>query len=89
MMKLRTALAAGLAFGLLAATPAAAQDHNNWQRDRHDQNMRGDRDRDRDRDDRGRHNGWRDHRDNGHHYGWRNNRHCRTVWRHHRRMRIC
>jgi hypothetical protein len=114
MMKL-TALAAGLALGLLAAAPVAAQDRHdpnmnpNMGRDRHDQNMSGDRhdqgmrgDRDRDRDqgmrgdrgdrdrgDRGRHMGWREHRDYGHHYGWRNNRHCRWVWRHHRRMRIC
>ena len=34
-----------------------------------------------------RHNGWT----RGHHYGWRNGRgnHCRTVYRHHHRVRIC
>ena len=35
--------------------------------------------------DRGRHYGW----NRGHHYGWRNNRVCRTVWRHHERIRRC
>src|SRR3954454_23757754 len=30
--------------------------------------------------------GW----ERGHHYGWRNHqRTCRTVWRHHRRIRTC
>ena len=33
-----------------------------------------------------RHHGWT----RGHHYGWRNHqRTCRTVWRHHRRIRTC
>jgi hypothetical protein len=33
-----------------------------------------------------RHAGW----NRGHHYGWRNHqRICRTVWRHHRRIRTC
>jgi hypothetical protein len=33
-----------------------------------------------------RHYGW----ERGHHYGWRNHqRECRTVWRHHRRIRTC
>jgi len=34
-----------------------------------------------------RHHGWT----RGHHYGWRNGRghHCRVVYRHHHRMRVC
>jgi hypothetical protein len=33
-----------------------------------------------------RHYGW----NRGHHYGWANHhRTCRTVWRHHRRIRTC
>jgi hypothetical protein len=33
-----------------------------------------------------RHYGW----NRGHHYGWNNHhRMCRTVWRHHRRIRTC
>ena len=42
-----------------------------------------------DRHDRGRHEGWRDHDNRGHHYGWRNHHHCRWVWRHHHRVRVC
>ncbi|MDB5693996.1 MAG: hypothetical protein JWO81_3059 [Alphaproteobacteria bacterium] len=88
-MKLTTALAAGLALGLLAAAPAAAQDRHdqNMTGDRHDQNKRGDRHDDGMRGDRDR--GWGDHRNNGNHNGWRNNRHCRWTMRHHRRMRVC
>jgi hypothetical protein len=100
---LAATLALGLAAAAPAA--AQDRHDSNWQNDRHDQNMSGDRDRDRhdmrdrddrygdrdhrdDRDDRGgRH--WRGSHDNGHHYGWRNNRHCRTVWRHHRRVTVC
>ena len=33
---------------------------------------------------------WNGRHDYGHHYGWRNHhRTCRTVWRHHRRIRTC
>ena len=73
-------------------------DRHDMDRDRHDmdRDRHMDRDRDMDRDrhdwdrhDRGRHEGWRDHQNRGHHYGWRNHRHCRWVWRHHHRMRVC
>jgi len=53
-----------------------------------DHGMRGDR------DDMRRHHGW-DRRHHGwtrgHHYGWRNGRghHCRWVYRHHHRVRVC
>ena len=42
------------------------------------------------RHDRGAHGnrGW--HGDRGQHRGWRNHgRHCRVVWRHHNRVRVC
>jgi hypothetical protein len=46
--------------------------------------VRGDMGRHRDMDRR--HYGWT----RGHHYGWQNHhRTCRTVWRHHRRVRTC
>ncbi|HTI31003.1 MAG TPA: hypothetical protein VL405_02645 [Sphingomonas sp.] len=62
--------------------------------ERRDDRQWGNRDRDdrqwngRDRDDR---RVRYDHRDRGNHYGWRNGRghHCRTVWHHHRRVRVC
>jgi Ni/Co efflux regulator RcnB len=101
-MKLTTiAAAACLALGL--AVPAAAQPpgsdnerHEMRQDVRHERHeVRQDRrelrqDRHelrRDRHDMRSHNGW----NRGHHYGWRNGRghHCRTIYRHHRRVRVC
>lgn len=41
-----------------------------------------------DRHDNGRHAGW----NNGHHHGHykrHHHRHCRTIWRHHHRVRVC
>ena len=96
-MKLITlAAAATIALAGLTAAPALAQtpghdmhDSMRHDNDRHDNDMRRDRDRDmrHDRDmrrDHGRHYGW----DRGRHHGW-GHRHCRWVWRHHHRSRVC
>jgi hypothetical protein len=78
-MKITTIAAAAFAFGLLAATPAVAQDrhdngdHHAMTGDHHDgdrHNMRGDR-----------------HNMGGRHMGW--HQHCRWMWRHHRHVRVC
>lgn len=85
MRIMKLAIAAAIAVGSmgLAATSADAQRGDGWR----DNNARwhdGDRWRDNDRRDRRWHNA------RGNHYGWRNNRrHCRWVWRHHHRQRIC
>ena len=92
-MKITILAAAALALGLTAA-PALAQppghdmhgDMRHGDNDRHDRDMRRD-DNDRHHDwNRGHHYGW----DRGHHYGWNNHRrHCRWIWRHHHRQRVC
>lgn len=73
-MKLVPVLAATVAFGLLAATPAAAQY-------RHDRHWSGDRHHGwyGQRDGWHRHRYWRPY--------WRHP--CRWVWRYHRRVRVC
>jgi Ni/Co efflux regulator RcnB len=103
-MKIPTLAAAALLAVGLAAAPAMAQppqgDRHGDQGDRHGDN--GDRHGDRgdrhdmrggdhgmrgDRHDMRGHHGW----NRGHHYGWRNGRghHCRVIYRHHHRTRIC
>lgn len=84
-MKLTHLIAAGLLLsGLGVSSAASAQDHRD---DRYEQ--RGDRGRDR-HDHRGddrRHYGW----ERGDRHGWNGprGRHCRTEWRHHRRVTVC
>ena len=99
MKILKLALAAALAVSGLtvtaapaAATAAADQRGDRWDRDdnRRSYNRGQTTRRDRYRGHRGRH-GYNRHLNRGRHHGWRNSRYrsCRTVWRYGQRHRVC
>ena len=80
-MKITHLIAAGLMIAGLGVTSTAASAQE-YRGDR-GYDHRGDR-----RYDRGDYR--RDYRNHGRHYGWNNHqRHCRTDWRHHRRVTVC
>lgn len=76
MKKFRLAAAAGLLLATMSVSTAAQADRGDrWQNGQHNDRRFND------------HRG--DRRDYYRHSNYRHDRHCRTEWRHHHRVRVC